>query len=163
MKKMTPKEHLIFWATKVSYLITFFAIPILLVGPAKALIGYFIVAGTTGVSVAIVFQLAHILEETHFVNPDNKPLQLEDEWAVFQIRTTANFSTRSKVISWLLGGLNFQVEHHLFPNISHIHYPKINSILIDTCREFNVRYFEFPTLFSALRSHFKHLKSVGVA
>jgi linoleoyl-CoA desaturase len=74
-----------------------------------------------------------------------------------------NFATRSKSMSWILGGLNFQVEHHLFPKISHVHYPAINKIVKATCKEYGVNYREFPTVVSAIKSHFIHLKQVGQA
>jgi linoleoyl-CoA desaturase len=88
-------------------------------------------------------------------------MKIETEWAVHQIKTTANFATENKVVNWMLGGLNFQVEHHLFPRISHVHYPKINKIVKETCRDFNINYLEFPTMSSAIRSHLLHLKKVG--
>ena len=88
---------------------------------------------------------------------------MSDEWAVHQLKTTANFSTESKLISFLVGGLNFQVEHHLFPKISHIHYPAISKIIRATCEEFNVPYIEYPKMRIALRSHIAYLKEVGRA
>ncbi|MBW3544503.1 MAG: fatty acid desaturase, partial [Bacteroidetes bacterium] len=84
-------------------------------------------------------------------------------WAVHQISSTANFGTKSRALNWMLGGLNFQVEHHLFPRISHVHYPHINKIVRETCQEYGVVYHEFPSMFSAFCSHLKHLKRVGVA
>jgi linoleoyl-CoA desaturase len=120
-------------------------------------------AFTAGIVLAIVFQLAHVVEESEFIAPEKNEAIIQSEWAIFQIKTTANFATRSKVLSWLLGGLNFQVEHHLFPKISHIHYPKINQIVKDTCREFGVEYREYPTMLSAVRSHIVHMKHVGQA
>jgi linoleoyl-CoA desaturase len=86
---------------------------------------------------------------------------VQDDWATHQIKTTSNFSTKSKFLTWALGGLNFQVEHHLFPKISHVHYPKINEIVKRTCADFNVPYQEIPSLFKALKSHLHHLKVVG--
>ena len=96
-----------------------------------------------------------------FVNPEGESMKIESEWAVHQLQTTSNFATKNKFICWLLGGLNFQVEHHLFPRISHIHYPALNAIVKDTCREFNITYKEFPTLRQALYSHIVHLKQIG--
>ena len=70
--------------------------------------------------------------------------KMEDEWAVHQIRTTANFATRNPVVSWLVGGLNFQIEHHLFPKISHVHYPAISKIIRQACKEYGLVYIEYP-------------------
>jgi linoleoyl-CoA desaturase len=89
--------------------------------------------------------------------------RLEDEWAIHQLKTTANFAPRSKVISWLVGGLNFQVEHHLFPKISHIHYPEISKIVKQACREFNVPYIEYKRMWQAIASHVNFLKQMGRA
>ena len=75
---------------------------------------------------------------------------IESEWAVHQVATTVNFATHNKVWNWLFGGLNFQVEHHLFPRISHVHYPEMNKRLKEVCAEFDIQYREFPTMRSAL-------------
>ena len=83
----------------------------------------------TGFVISIVFQLAHTVEHTEFPMPNEATNKIENEWAIHQVATTANFSTGNKLISWLVGGLNFQIEHHLFPKISHIHYPAISKII----------------------------------
>ena len=88
-------------------------------------------------------------------------METEDEWAIHQIKTTANFATISTFLTWFLGGLNYQVEHHLFPRISHIHYPNLAKIVKETCAEFDVTYTEFKTFASALKSHVQHLRHMG--
>jgi linoleoyl-CoA desaturase len=95
--------------------------------------------------------------------PNTATNKLEDEWAIHQLKTTANFAPRSKVISWLVGGLNFQVEHHLFPKISHIHYPEISKIVKQACKEFNIPYIEYPKMYQAIASHIHFLKQMGRA
>jgi linoleoyl-CoA desaturase len=103
--------------------------------------------------------LAHTIEETSFPEPvDGK---MPDDWAVHQLKTTANFATSNKVISWLVGGLNYQIEHHLFPKISHVHYPEISKIIRDACREYGVQYIEHPKMRIALASHVNHLRHLG--
>jgi linoleoyl-CoA desaturase len=82
---------------------------------------------------------------------------------VHQLKTTANFATRSRLVSWFVGGLNFQVEHHLFPRISHVHYPAINKIIKKTCAEFKVPYIEYRTMLQAVASHISYLKRIGNA
>jgi linoleoyl-CoA desaturase len=111
----------------------------------------------------VVFQLAHIVEGTQFPLPNEESNRIEQEWAIHQVNTTANFATKSKVVSWLLGGLNFQVEHHLFPKVSHIHYPQINKLVRETCQEFNITYLEHATVLKAFRSHLLHIKRLGNA
>lgn len=160
LQKFSKWDHINFWTSKVLHLFIFIVIPVYMKGP-WALLGYAIMAISAGVVLAIVFQLAHLVEHSHFVGPVENEINIESEWAVHQLQTTVNFATRNKVISWFLGGLNYQVEHHLFPRISHVHYPQINRIIKETCKEFNVAYHEFPTMFRAFRSHLSYLKAVG--
>ncbi|WP_262709069.1 fatty acid desaturase family protein [Sphingobacterium daejeonense] len=81
---------------------------------------------------------------------------------IHQIQTTSNFSTKNSVLTWLLGGLNFQVEHHLFPKISHVHYPALNRIVRETCEKHNIKYNEFGTFWQALHSHVRVIKQMSV-
>lgn len=163
MRKMDLPEHINFWISKVLYVFFFIVLPFFFAGVVPTIIGYLIMAFSAGIVISIVFQLAHVVENTEFVTPQGDNMKIETEWAKHQINTTVNFATRSKSMSWLLGGLNFQVEHHLFPRISHVHYPEINKIVKQTCQEFGVIYKEFPTVFAAIRSHLLHLKKSGVA
>jgi linoleoyl-CoA desaturase len=95
--------------------------------------------------------------------PHETTRKMEDDWAIHQLRTTANFATDNKLISWLVGGLNFQVEHHLFPKISHVHYPVISKIIRQTCEEFGVPYQEYPKMRYAVASHVAFLRQMGRA
>jgi linoleoyl-CoA desaturase len=160
-RKMDVKEHFIFWISKLLYIGAFIVLPIFTVGFLPMLFGYLIISLICGFVIAVVFQLAHIVEDATFSTPETNNHKIENEWAVHQIQTTANFATKSKIVSWFTGGLNFQVEHHLFPRISHIHYPKIAELVRETCLQFGVTYLEFPTVYAAFRSHLVHLKAVG--
>ena len=151
----------IFWGSKLIYVSIFLVVPIFKVGLVDTLIGYGVMIFVCGFFIGIVFQLAHVIQETSFPRPDEATSKIDNEWAVHQLETTANFSTKSKFVSWLVGGLNFQVEHHLFPRVSHVHYPAISKLVRDTCREFNVPYLEHPTVASAVRSHVKYLRVMG--
>lgn len=160
-KKMNLSEHFIFWGSKLGYVALFIVIPVWQTGFLDTLIGYLVMAGSCGFVLSVVFQLAHVVEDASFPMPDEKTNKVEQDWTVHQLSTTANFSTRSKIVSWFSGGLNFQVEHHLFPRISHIHYPAISKLVKEVCSQFDIRYIEYPTFFSALRSHVMYLKTVG--
>jgi len=160
-KKMNLKEHTIFWFSKLAYLFLFIGLPALVLGFWKAMLGYLIMAMVCGFVLGVVFQLAHVVEETDFPLPDDETQRIGRDWTIHQLATTANFSTNSKVISWLLGGLNFQVEHHLFPRISHVHYPGLSLRVKEVCAEYGVQYIEHPNLLRALRSHVAYLKMVG--
>ncbi len=163
IRNFKSKDHIIFWLTKLTYIFVFIALPIMNVGFLATLVGYSVLLLVCGVITSTVFQLAHVVEEAHFVNPSDIEGKSDVEWAVHQINTTSNFATRSKTVSWFTGGLNFQVEHHLFPRISHVHYPAINKIVMETCEQFGIRYNEHRTVFLAVRSHVVHLREVGRA
>jgi linoleoyl-CoA desaturase len=115
-------------------------------------LGFFVLHYICGLVLAMIFQPAHVVEETEFPLPCDEG-SLENHWAEHQMRTTMNFATGDPVFSWLVGGLNYQVEHHLFPTISHVHYPKISRIVSETAREFNVPYKSQKTFVGALWSH----------
>lgn len=163
IRKYKMKDHIIFWATKLIYLFVFIVLPILNVGLGATLLGYLVLTIVCGVTIATTFQLAHVVEEVDFIDPDAINHKSEEEWAVHQVNTTCNFATKSKLVEWFTGGLNFQVEHHLFPRISHVHYPAINKIVKETCEQFGISYHEHRTVFLAVRSHLMHLKEVGRA
>jgi len=115
----------------------------------------------TGFVISIVFQLAHTVEETAFPMPDGDTNKIENEWAIHQVQTTANFATKNKLISWLVGGLNFQIEHHLFPRVSHVHYPAISKIIKQACQEYGINYIEYPRMRLAVASHVAYLRHMG--
>jgi linoleoyl-CoA desaturase len=161
LKKMKWQDHLIFWKSKALFLFIYIVIPIMFAGWLNWLIGFIAITWVAGVVLSIVFQLAHTVEHTHFPLPDVVTGKMGDEWAVHQLKTTANFATSNKVISWFVGGLNFQVEHHLFPKISHVHYPAISKIVKQACEEYGVAYNEYAKMRHAILSHIHYLKDLG--
>src|SRR6476660_3293533 len=163
LKKMSAWDHIIFWGFKALYLFLFFLIPFYTVGVLPTIIGFLIFSVVAGFILSIVFQLAHTVEHTHFPVPHDESGKLDDEWAIHQLKTTANFAPKNKLISWLVGGLNYQIEHHLFPKISHVHYPAIRKIIKQACSEFNVPYTEYKKMSHAVISHVLFLKQMGRA
>jgi linoleoyl-CoA desaturase len=161
LQRMGLINHIIFWASKAVHAFLFIVLPILSVGAIPWLLGFIAYALFAGFVLSIVFQLAHTVEDTHFPQPDKNTHKMEDEWALHQLKTTANFATRNRFISWWVGGLNFQIEHHLFPRISHIHYPAISKIIRKACAEFGFPYIEYPKLRLALVSHYSHLRNLS--
>jgi linoleoyl-CoA desaturase len=159
--KISLKEHIIFWVSKALYIFFYAVIPILLVGWQAWLIGYLVVNVTMGITISVVFQLAHVVEKTTFEEAGDHNKQIDTEWAIHELQTTANFAPESKAISWFVGGLNFQVEHHLFPRISHVHYPAISKIVKDHCAKFNIPYHYYPTMTEAVASHVRVMKQLG--
>jgi linoleoyl-CoA desaturase len=161
LRKMELKEHISFWLYKAAHALIFVIIPIYMVGFMPWLIGFLSMGLVAGFVLSIVFQLAHTVEHTHFPLPDSSTGKMEDEWAIHQVKTTANFATKNKLVSWLVGGLNFQIEHHLFPKISHVHYPAISRIIKQVCQEYGITYIEYPKVRYAVASHIHFLKQMG--
>src|SRR5215203_6960829 len=159
--KISVKEHIIFWVSKALYIFFYIALPIALVGWQAWLVSYLIVNVTMGLILALVFQLAHVVEKTSFEEAGASHKMIESEWAIHEINTTANFAPKSKIISWFVGGLNFQVEHHLFPRVSHVHYPALSKIVQEECARFNLPYHYYPTMTEAVFSHIRVMKQLG--
>ncbi|MBF2064628.1 MAG: acyl-CoA desaturase [Calothrix sp. C42_A2020_038] len=156
------KDIFILLTGKVVWLWLFIGLPILLgYAPIQVIIGFSIVYMTHGVMVGNVFSLAHVLEPAQFIEPHPQSNQVDDEWAITQIKTTVDFAPKNALINWYVGGLNYQVVHHLFPNICHIHYPKIAPIIAEVCAEFNIQYNVYPSLLEALVANYRFLKSLG--
>lgn len=161
IKKMKAEDHFSFWGFKALNLILFVAIPVYMVGFVPWLVGFLVYGLFAGIVLSMVFQLAHTVEDTYFPSTDNDVAHVEDEWVIHQLRVTANFATQNRVVSWFIGGLNFQVEHHLFKKISHVHYPAISKIVKQVCQEYNIRYIEYPKVHLAVASHFQHMRNMG--
>jgi linoleoyl-CoA desaturase len=117
---------------------------------------YAVMAATTGIMLAVVFQLAHVVEHAHFRWLAEG--RMDTPWAVHQAETSVDFARDSRAACWLLGGLNFQIEHHLFSRICHVNYPAIAPLVEQTCREFGVAYHYNTTFIGALRSHYRWLR-----
>jgi linoleoyl-CoA desaturase len=161
VKKMKLIDHFIFWGFKFVHLFLFIGLPVWMVGFESWLISFLIFTLVAGFVLSLVFQLAHTVEHTAFPVADPVTGKMEDEWAIHQLRTTANFATKNKLITWLVGGLNFQIEHHLFPKISHVHYPALREIVKKICEERGIHYIEFRNLRFAIASHVIFLKQMG--
>lgn len=160
LPKMSFQEHFIFWMSKILYVIFYIAIPVYFVGWANWGIGFAIMHVIMGLTLSVVFQLAHVVEHTEFEHVEEDKL-VDSEWAIHQIVTTANFAPGNKVVSWFAGGLNYQIEHHLFPRVSHVHYPALSRIVKELCQEYGVRYYESPSVWTAIASHVKVMKEFG--
>lgn len=120
--------------------------------------GNFMMHFMGGLILSFTFQLAHVVDKAEFPSEEEAA---ESSLLEHQLKTTANFSTKSWLVTWYTGGLNFQVEHHLFPTINHVHYPKIAQIVRNTAAEFKLPYNEYRTTVQALQGHFRHLKMMG--
>ncbi len=148
--------------TKSLYLLLTLILPIFILEIPwyQILAVYCIMHFITGIILALIFQSAHILEETDFYTPDENG-SIENNWIIHEMRTTANFANNSTIFSWLIGGLNFQVEHHLFPHVCHVHYKDLSKIVKSTAVEYDIPYHEHATFFNALESHYAMLDKLG--
>ena len=160
------KSTKILWTTlvitKVIYFSVWIVLPIVIgITWWKVLIGFFVMHYTAGLILSIVFQLAHVVDETENPKPNDSG-EMENTWAIHQLFTTVNFAPKNWIVNWYTGGLNHQIEHHLFPNISHIHYGKIAKLVKETAQDCNLPYHEYKTMRSAVIAHFKHLKELGM-
>jgi linoleoyl-CoA desaturase len=124
------------------------------------LLGYLAVHLTAGLILGVVFQLAHVVEGPEHPLPDASG-QMDDEWLVHQMETTSNFATGNKLVTWYVGGLNYQIEHHLFPRVCSVHYPAITHIVREAAAKYRIPYHNQPTVWSAIRSHYRTLKRQG--
>ena len=155
-------ELVIFVAGKAIFFTVAFGIPLLLHSLGAVLVYYVVAALVVGTVLSVVFQAAHCVEEAEFPLPREETGRIEHAWAVHQAETTVDFARRSRVVAWLLGGLNFQIEHHLFPRISHVHYPALSRLVEETCRDFGIKYAEHKSFRAGMVSHFRWLRRMGM-
>jgi linoleoyl-CoA desaturase len=161
-KKHPRIEYFNLFFFKAVYYTIFLLLPMIFIKALwwQVLLGFLALHFCEGITMAIIFMLAHIVEETHFPLPDEKG-NMNNSWAIHQLYTTSDFGRENKILNFLCGGLNFQVEHHLYPRICHIHYKPISDIVKKTAEEYNLRYNANPTFSGALMSHIRLLKKLG--
>jgi linoleoyl-CoA desaturase len=124
------------------------------------LIPWFLMHFTAGLILALVFQPAHVMPDAEFPLPD-KDNAVAGDFAKYQLLTTANFAPTNRVLSWYVGGLNYQIEHHLFPNMCHVHHREVSKIVKATAEEYGLPYHTSPTFFGAIANHWRMLGQLG--
>jgi linoleoyl-CoA desaturase len=147
---------------KIVYIAYVLVLPILFSGFAwyHVVFGFIGMQMIAGLALACIFQPAHVVEDSSFPVP-SADLKMEDAWAVHQMQNTMNFCRNSTITSWFIGGLNYQIEHHLFPHVCHVHYPRLSEIVKKTAKDYNLPYYEQPTFAHAIWEHAKMLKKLG--
>lgn len=153
----------VFTAGKLVFFTLAFGLPLAFHSIGAVALFYALVAAVTGMLLALVFQMAHVVEEASFPAPDSESGRIENAWAVHQLETTVDFGRGSRVLTSLIGGLNYQIEHHLFARICHVHYPAIAGIVEETCREFGVKYAANASFGTGIASHYRWLRRMGMA
>lgn len=161
IRKIDPVQHVIFWGSKLLYAFFYVLVPIYFLGWQPWLTGFLIIHLTMGLVLSVVFQLAHMVEKTTFAIADGVHKVIDSEWAIHEVMTTSDFAPENRIVSWLVGGLNFQIEHHLFPQISHVHYFALSKIVRQQCERFGLPYNYYPSAREALYSHVRLMKRLG--
>lgn len=148
--------------SKVLYYALFVGVPMVTIPFhwAWVLLGFFIMHFTSGFILSIIFQSAHVVPSSDYPQP-NESNEMEDSWAIHQLHTTCDFAPKSRLFSWLIGGLNYQVVHHLFPNISHVHYRPLSLIIADLAQKYSLPYHVNKTFIGAIYQHGLMLKRLG--
>jgi linoleoyl-CoA desaturase len=156
------REWTILIASKALYITYILVVPLLVLPITwwQALIGFFVMHYVSGFILAIIFQPAHVISGTEYPVTDTQG-NLENNWAIHQLHTTTNFGHKNRILSWYVGGLNYQVEHHLFPNVCHVHYRRLAPIVKQTAQEFGLPYKSKETFSQAVIDHAKQMKELG--
>jgi linoleoyl-CoA desaturase len=146
---------------KLAFVTIAFVVPLVKHSFWQIALFYAITWFIAGWVVSVVFQLAHCVEGPVFPILPAEGGRVQHSWAIHQVQTTVNFAPRNRLLTWYLGGLNHQIEHHLFPSLSHVHYSRISDEVRAVCAEFGVRYFAHDSMFRAIVSHFQWLRRMG--
>ena len=157
-----PLAYLGMTGVKLLHLFVFIGLPLLLTSFTwwQVLLGFVLMHVTASIIMGVVFQLAHVVEGAEQPAPDAEGI-IACDWTEHELRTTADFAPGNKLVTWFTGGLNYQIEHHLFPYVSHLHYPDIAPIVRRTAEEFGLPYNVKPTTRQAIRSHVRRLRELG--
>ncbi len=161
-RKEYTKELVRIAGWKIIYYSYALALPLIMVplSPLLIIAAFLSMHFITGILITMVFQTAHVMPNTEYPLPDENGL-IGNNWTIHQMVTTTNYAPNNNLLFWLVGGLNFQVEHHLLPNVCHVHYKKLAPIVAETAKEYGIPYNSKPTFRAALKEHVKMLKTLG--
>jgi linoleoyl-CoA desaturase len=120
---------------------------------------YLACSWVVGLTLSVIFQLAHCVDTAEFALPD--AARRGENFELHQLRTTVDLDCRLVPLRWLMGGLDHQVEHHLAPRLPHTIYPLLAARLRPVCAERGIVYRVHPSLWAALRAHARWLKRMG--
>jgi linoleoyl-CoA desaturase len=153
------RDLAVFVIGKIVFFSLAFALPMILHPVLTVLLCYALTAAVAGLWLALVFQMAHAVEFAAFPSPDHG--RITKPWAIHQLDTTVDFARNNRVITWLVGGLNFQIEHHLFPRVCHVHYPAIAAVVEQACHDYNLPYHANASFSAGIASHYRWLRQMG--
>ena len=159
--KMSRTQHVEFWVSKCSNFALFIALPLFFASPLHVVLGLLCFHITFGLSLTLIFQVPHQVETATFPSPSGDPPVIKEEWAIHELRTTSNFAVHSRFLKFFAGGLNFHIEHHLFPRLNHSCYPEISESVRTTADEYGLPYHVYDTYLQILVSHYRFLRELG--
>lgn len=154
--RLSAAESTEFLACKGIYLLLFVLPPFLVLPLLWAVAAFVVFHLVLSWALAVVFQVAHLTPGMEFGG-----VRAGDDWATHQIRTTADFATGSRVATWFTGGLNHQIEHHLFPNVAHTHYSGLRPIVRAAAKRQGLQCHDLDSFFAALQQHFVLLRQLS--
>ncbi len=159
--RWTRGDRLLFWLGRGTNLLVFIGLPLLFFEWYEVLAGFGIAVLTAGMVMATILQLSHVMRPVEYMEQIGDPYEIRGEWAVHQVESTIDFAPRNRLLSWYIGGLNYQIEHHLFPKMCHLNYPQIAPIVRQACEDYGVSYRVYPTFRAVLSAHVAALKWLG--
>jgi linoleoyl-CoA desaturase len=160
-KRYGLRDTLLFLGFKLNYLLLAIGLPLAFHSWQGVLLVSLSIQLVVGFTLSLVFQLAHVVDLVDMPAPNPGTRRIDDDWATHQLRTTADFAVNNGLVNWYCGGLNLQVEHHLFARVSHVRYRYLLPAVQKTCLEFGVRYRSYPTVLAAVRGHLRQLAALG--
>jgi linoleoyl-CoA desaturase len=160
-ERHSTRDILLFVGFKLNFFILALGLPLALHPWQSALLVLLAIQLVVGFTTSLVFQLAHVVDLVDMPAPIPGTRRVAEDWAAHQLRTTADFAPGNRLVNWYCGGLNLQVEHHLFSRVSHVRYAHLRPVVQQICSEFGVRYRSYPTVFAAVRGHLRQLAALG--
>jgi len=161
LPRLTVGDHVEFWISKIICIVFTVVLPLHYFSVPAFILGFLIAHSVASIILAVVFQLAHVMNESQFPISDPSSGKMNMDWVHLQLATTVNFAPTNRLLNWYCGGLNFQIEHHLLPRIHHSHYRNLAHIVETTAKEFGYPYHTQPTHWHAIRDHFGMLKKLS--
>lgn len=155
-------EVLILIGSKVYYTFIAVGIPMLVldIAPGTILLGFWVAHMVTSTFAMMILLPVHLVDDTVFPMPDEEENMIKNNWSVHQLDCTSDFAVNSSVVSWMAGGLNQHLAHHLCPTICHIHYGPLTKIIQEVAKEHKLDY-KANSWMGAIASHWRFLYKMG--
>jgi len=133
---------------RLIYLFSLYLWPFLRFSTWKAIIWIVVPNVCFSLSFMLNSQINHLNEECAHASSPN--------FLKHQVVTAMDFGHNSLICRYFSGGLNYQIEHHMFPFVNHCHLPSLAPLVKELCRKHDVPYNEASGYGDALEKHLKH-------